>query len=169
MVSYWMISYFITVDWSNRGWIAVCLVVFPTAMQLILTFYETLSSSYLKVMSLQRTHTRPHSVKLGHPDKATALPTQVSDTLTPPLSTTVPRTDELTQAAKDRANALVEEYVPTAATEGDLRCIEERQLRHKAGSSSGSVGVPPSPCRHGFPQAFSFDPCGHKVRCQRLR
>lgn len=74
------------------------------------------------------------------------------------------RTDELTQAAADRAAALVEAYVPTPATEGDLRCIEERQLRHKAGSSSLSLGVPPSPCRHGFPQAFAFDPCGHKVR-----
>eukprot|EP00903_Cladosiphon_okamuranus_P016122 g14878.t1 len=72
-------------------------------------------------------------------------------------------TEELTKAAKDRATALVKAYVPTPATEGDLRCIEERQLRHKAGSSSLSLGVPPSPCRHGFPQAFAFDPCGHKV------
>lgn len=79
------------------------------------------------------------------------------------FSNPVCRTDELTQAAKDRAAALVEAYVPTPATEGDLRCIEQRQLRHKAGSSSLSLGVPPSPCRHGFPQAFAFDPCGHKV------
>ncbi|CAM9959165.1 unnamed protein product [Ectocarpus sp. 4 AP-2014] len=72
-------------------------------------------------------------------------------------------TDELTQTARDRATALVEAYVPTPATEGDLRCIEERQLRHKAGASSRSMGVSPNPCRHGFPQAFAFDPCGHKV------
>ncbi|CAN0137123.1 unnamed protein product [Pylaiella littoralis] len=72
-------------------------------------------------------------------------------------------TDELTQAAKDRATALIGAYVSTPATEGDLRCIEERQLRHKAGASSRSVAVSPSPCRHGFPQAFAFDPCGHKV------
>lgn len=68
-------------------------------------------------------------------------------------------TDELTPGAKARATALVEAYAPIPATEGDLRCIEERQLRHKAGTS---VGVSP-PCRHGFPQAFAFDPCGHKV------
>lgn len=79
-------------------------------------------------------------------------------------STRAHRTDDLTQAARDRATALVEAYVPTPATEGDLRCIEERQLRHKAGASSRSVGVSPNPCRHGFPQAFAFDPCGHKVR-----
>ncbi|CAM9192842.1 unnamed protein product [Ectocarpus sp. 13 AM-2016] len=72
-------------------------------------------------------------------------------------------TDELTQTARDRATALVEAYIPTPATEGDLRCIEERQLRHKAGASSRSLGVSPNPCRHGFPQAFAFDPCGHKV------
>ncbi|CAN0211412.1 unnamed protein product, partial [Ectocarpus sp. 8 AP-2014] len=72
-------------------------------------------------------------------------------------------TDELTQTARDRATALVEAYVPTPATEGDLHCIEERQLRHKAGASSRSMGVSPNPCRHGFPQAFAFDPCGHKV------
>ncbi|CAM9603549.1 unnamed protein product [Ectocarpus fasciculatus] len=71
-------------------------------------------------------------------------------------------TDELTQAATDRATALVKAYAPTTATEGDLRCIEERQLRHKAGASSRSMGVS-NPCRHGFPQAFAFDPCGHKV------
>lgn len=68
-------------------------------------------------------------------------------------------TDELTPGAKARATALVEAYAPIPATEGDLRSIEERQLRHKAGTS---VGVSP-PCRHGFPQAFAFDPCGHKV------
>lgn len=65
----------------------------------------------------------------------------------------------MTQEAEARANTLVEAYVATQATEEDLRCIEERQLRHKAGTS---VGVSP-PCRHGFPQAFAFDPCGHKI------
>lgn len=81
-----------------------------------------------------------------------------------PPYTRARRTDELTQTARDRATALVEAYVPTPATEGDLRCIEERQLRHKAGASSRSMGVSPNRCRHGFPQAFAFDPCGHKVR-----
>lgn len=67
--------------------------------------------------------------------------------------------DELTEGAKARATSLVEEFVPTLATEEDMRCIEERQLRHRAGTT---IGVSP-PCRHGFPQAFAFDPCGHKI------
>lgn len=67
--------------------------------------------------------------------------------------------DELTEEAKARATAFVDGYAPTLATEGDLRCIEERQLRHKAGITAG---VSP-PCRHGFPQAFGFDPCGFKI------
>lgn len=68
-------------------------------------------------------------------------------------------TDEVTQAARTRATALVDSFVSIPATEGDLRCIEERQLRHKAGTTAG---VSP-PCRHGFPQAFGFDPCGYKT------
>lgn len=146
------------------------LLVSPNAF--VAAYVAFLRNAFFKLsqkMFLQIPHTRPTLSQAWHPDKAPPNPTQIGNTRTPPLSKTVPRTDELTQAAKDRAASLVEEYVPTAATEADLRCIEERQLRHKAGSSSGSVGVPPSPCRHGFPQAFSFDPCGHKVRCRRLR
>lgn len=76
-----------------------------------------------------------------------------------PFATLQRSTDELTAEARARATALVEAYVPTEASAGDLRSIEERQLRHKAGTL---VTVSP-PCRYGFPQAFAFDPCGHKV------
>lgn len=68
-------------------------------------------------------------------------------------------TDEVTQRARDRADALVADFAPNLQSPGDMRCIEERQLRHKAGKT---VAVSPH-CRHGFPQAFAFDPAGHKI------
>ncbi|CAM9939242.1 unnamed protein product, partial [Sphacelaria rigidula] len=40
-----------------------------------------------------------------------------------------------------------------------MRCIEERQLRHRA---EHAMAVSP-PCRHGFPQAFAYHPVGHKI------
>lgn len=66
--------------------------------------------------------------------------------------------DEISRGAKERAEKLVAGYVPILPTEGDMRCIQERQLRHPAGTVAVS-----SPCRHGFPQAFAFDPVGHKL------
>lgn len=69
------------------------------------------------------------------------------------------RTDELTPQAQARAKTLAAELELTPPTVEDLRCIEERQLRHKAGDV---VAVSP-PCRHGFPQAFAFHPVGYKI------
>lgn len=67
--------------------------------------------------------------------------------------------DQLTQEAHDTARKLASAFVVTPPTADDLRCIEERQLRHRAGDA---VAVSPR-CQHGFPQAFAFAPVGHKI------
>ncbi|CAM9158528.1 unnamed protein product [Choristocarpus tenellus] len=72
---------------------------------------------------------------------------------TPPVST-----DEVSPKARLLAEEQVIAYVPQTPTEGDVRCIEERQLRHKTSAIAVS-----GHCRHGFPQAFGFSPCGHKI------
>lgn len=66
--------------------------------------------------------------------------------------------DEITPRARQRADELVAAFDPDEPSAGDLRCVKERQLRHKA----QVVGVSPR-CRHGFPQAFVFDPVGYKI------
>lgn len=69
------------------------------------------------------------------------------------------RTEELTAQAEARATALMANFVLKPPTEDDIRCIEERQLRHRA---EHAIAVSP-PCRHGFPQAFAYHPVGHKI------
>ncbi|CAM9213565.1 unnamed protein product [Chrysoparadoxa australica] len=58
--------------------------------------------------------------------------------------------------APSSARLLATDFAPEPPSEGDIRCIEERQLKHPVNAFHCSR------CKHGYPQAFGFHPSQHR-------